>query len=53
MFRKAIGAIVAAAAFGALAFYAYEQGLLNTPPKQIVTDQELPSPRPPVIPQRI
>jgi hypothetical protein len=53
MFRKAIGAIVAAAVFGALAFYVYQQGHLNAPPKQAVTDQELPSPSPPEIPQRI
>jgi len=49
---RIIGAIVAVAIFGLLAFYVYQQGQLNAPPKQIVTDQDLPSPSPPVFPKR-
>ena len=49
---RIIGAIVAVAVFGLLAFYVYQQGQLYAPSKQIVTDQDLPSPSPPVFPSR-
>ena len=49
---KIVGAVVAVAIFGLLAGYSYEQGQLATRTKEIVTDQELPSPSPPVMPQR-
>ena len=49
---KIVGSAVAVVIFGLLAGYSDEQGQLATRTKEIVTDQELPSPSPPVMPQR-
>ena len=50
---RIVGAVFAVTIFALLAAFAYEQGLLAAPPRQMVTDQELPSPSPPAIPLRI
>jgi len=50
---RIVGAIFAVTILALLAAFAYEQGLLAAPPRQMVTDQELPSPSPPAIPLRI
>jgi len=50
---RIVGAVVAVVIFVLLAAFAYEQGLLAAPPRQMVTDQELPSQSPPAIPLQI
>lgn len=50
---KIIGTAVAAAVVGGVVIYGCEAGLLNSPPRPVVTDNELPSPGPlPITPSK-
>ncbi len=44
---KIVGAILVISVVGALAGYGYEAGMFKSPPKPVVSDDELPTTAPP------